>query len=39
MIKMESISIEEKKSLFTQIEIAALNLDKAIHDIVDETKE
>lgn len=39
IIKMESISMEEKIHLFTQIEIAALNLDKAIHDIVDETKD
>lgn len=31
--------MEEKSHLYTQIEIAALNLDKAIHDIVDETKE
>lgn len=39
IIKMESVSMEEKSHLYTQIEIAALNLDKAIHDIVDETKE
>lgn len=39
IIKMESVPMEEKIHLFTQIEIAALNLDKAIHDIVDETKE
>ena len=39
IIKMESVPMEEKIHLFTQIEIAALNLDKAIHDIVDKTKE
>lgn len=39
IIKMESVPMEEKKHLFTQIEIAALNLDKAIHDIVNETKD
>ena len=39
IIKMESVPMEEKIHLFKQIEIAALNLDKAIHDIVNETKD
>lgn len=38
LMKME-ISPEEKDMLLNQLEIAAKVLDKAIHDIVDETKE
>ncbi len=38
LMKME-ISSEEKNMLLNQLEIAAKVLDKAIHDIVDETKE
>lgn len=36
-IKLD-ITPEEKDTLINQLEVAAMNLDKAIHDVVDETK-
>jgi signal transduction histidine kinase len=36
-IKLD-ITPEEKDTLINQLEVAAMNLDKAIHDVIDETK-